>query len=188
MNPTVIECTLKRDGGTKVDLDRTEYHFKPNAVGAHVAEVSDRSHIRTFLAIPEGYELYTQGAADSKDEDGLDDGPVILLGSSVHDQVIDLGGGTSISLTDAVIKAHAESGLTADAWNSLSEKGRCFFINEVLDSLEVSDPGIPSDPATAAATEDASKENGDSGETTASTDDAANPGATEDALKVKPKK
>lgn len=57
-----IECTLKRKGGTHVDLEGKDYHFKPEAVNgvietAHVCEVATKSHIKTFLAI-DAYQVF----------------------------------------------------------------------------------------------------------------------------------
>lgn len=52
-----IECVLHRVGGSHIDLGDKTYHFKPDATGRHVAEVTDNKHIQTFLAIPEGYQI-----------------------------------------------------------------------------------------------------------------------------------
>lgn len=57
-----IECKLIREGGTRVTIGETEYHFAPRDDGAHVATVEDEEHQDTFLAIPEAYGLY-RGAA-----------------------------------------------------------------------------------------------------------------------------
>lgn len=60
-----IESILKRENGTKVVLDRSEYHFKPNPDiapdGAHVCPVEDERHIDIFLGITEGYRPYESG-------------------------------------------------------------------------------------------------------------------------------
>ncbi|UFM64240.1 hypothetical protein LOS78_01835 [Paracoccus sp. MA] len=50
-----IESILKRDGGTKVTLGTTRYHFKPDELDRHVAEVENPDHAKVFLGIPEGY-------------------------------------------------------------------------------------------------------------------------------------
>lgn len=63
-----IECILKREGGSKVEIGGTEYHFAPQADGAHVAEVSNNGHIQRFLSIPEGYRIY--GEPDDQHGDG----------------------------------------------------------------------------------------------------------------------
>lgn len=71
-----IECVLKREGGTKIEMDGVEYHFKPQADGAHVADIADRKHIGKLLTIPEGYLIYDAEqvakpapAADDSDDD-----------------------------------------------------------------------------------------------------------------------
>lgn len=57
MDATLIECILKRDGGTKIDLGGMTYHFAPDPEGRHVAMVADPDHISRLLSIPEGYRL-----------------------------------------------------------------------------------------------------------------------------------
>ncbi len=62
----LIESIIKREGGTRVDLDRKQYHFKPKQVDGvgpgdelpHVCEVEDEKHITTFLAISEGFREF----------------------------------------------------------------------------------------------------------------------------------
>lgn len=55
---TAIECKLIREGGSFVALGTTEYHFSPQADGAHVAQVADDEHVDIFLSIRDGYRLY----------------------------------------------------------------------------------------------------------------------------------
>ena len=63
----LIRCKLHRPGGSLIQLgkgaDVREYHFKPNASGDHVCEVTDKADIGTFLAIKEGYEVADGKAA-----------------------------------------------------------------------------------------------------------------------------
>lgn len=59
----LIQCKLKRAGGTVIELGDTSYHFKPNDKGDHVAEVTDDDHADTLLAITEGYAAYEQEPA-----------------------------------------------------------------------------------------------------------------------------
>ena len=72
-----IECILKREGGSKVEIGGTEYHFAPQPDGAHVAEVSNNGHIQRFLSIPEGYRIY--GEPGDQDGDGDDDDERLAL-------------------------------------------------------------------------------------------------------------
>ncbi len=58
----LIECILRRPGGTRVslpDLDGSdvEYHFIGDGNAPHVADVELEHHVERFLAIPEGYRL-----------------------------------------------------------------------------------------------------------------------------------
>lgn len=62
----LIECTIRRDGGTIVNLYGKTYFFRPNAEGAHVCEVEDEDAIDRFLSIPEGYRLARKGASMPK--------------------------------------------------------------------------------------------------------------------------
>ncbi len=63
-----IECILKRQGGTVVDLGGKTYHFKPQDDGAHVAEVADDEHVEKLLAVSEAYQPY--GGDFQLDADG----------------------------------------------------------------------------------------------------------------------
>lgn len=64
-----IECILKRPGGTRADIGGIEYHFAPQADGAHVAEVADKAHVQRFLGIADAYRIYEVEQTDPKDLD-----------------------------------------------------------------------------------------------------------------------
>lgn len=56
----LIECKLKRQGGSKVDIGGIVYHFKPNTNDPgdpHLCDVKDKLHAQRFLGIAEGYCL-----------------------------------------------------------------------------------------------------------------------------------
>lgn len=57
----LIECFLKRPGGTRVDLEGTVYHFTeandPLGLGRQACEVSNTKHAQRFLGIAEGYRI-----------------------------------------------------------------------------------------------------------------------------------
>lgn len=54
----LIECKLKRQGGTVVDMgDGTTYHFKDDNTGRHVANITVSKHIAILMGIPEGYAI-----------------------------------------------------------------------------------------------------------------------------------
>lgn len=62
MSKTVIRCKIHRDGGTRASIDGKDYHFRPRpdlgATQSHVCAVAERSHVKRFLQITEGYELF----------------------------------------------------------------------------------------------------------------------------------
>lgn len=147
-----IECKLKRAGGTKVTLDKTEYHFAPQADEAHVAHVANEAHADLLLAIPEGYRVY-RGAhvasagptieqqvervlASAPAAAPVDEAPAaeVLIGSSVHPATFNIHG-TTYQLGDIVARAHKGSGLDVQEWNELEDGTREDMIDEVLDAL-----------------------------------------------------
>lgn len=50
-----LVCKLIRPNGTVVTLGTNSYHFKPDESGLHVCEVTDTSHIKALLNVPEAY-------------------------------------------------------------------------------------------------------------------------------------
>ena len=67
MNKMIVECTLKRAGGTEVTIEDRSYHFKPEADnGPHVAIVEHPQDLACFLRVPESYRLI--GAAPEAGE------------------------------------------------------------------------------------------------------------------------
>jgi hypothetical protein len=63
-----IECKAKREGGSLIDIGDTEYHFKPIADGAHVADVANEEHIERFLSIRDTYCIYKKGGSEKNTE------------------------------------------------------------------------------------------------------------------------
>lgn len=59
-----VESIIRREGGTRVTIGKTAYHFKPQADGAHVADVEDARHLSRFLGISEGYRVYDPELVD----------------------------------------------------------------------------------------------------------------------------
>lgn len=138
-----IECILKREGGTVASIDGVSYHFKPNANGAHVAEVKDNKHIARFLGIPEGYAIYEPAggkktAGKAAKAENKQEGAQTLVGSSVHPSEFEIYG-TTYALGDVVAKAHAASGLSGDDWNALPDEERHSLIDDELDKLAAAD-------------------------------------------------
>lgn len=128
-----IECILKREGGTNVEIDGINYHFAPLPDGAHVADVADKIHVKRFLSIPEAYELYDPTSAAQEIKATVS--PEVLLGSSVHPASFEIGEKTYTigEVADAACKHFG--GLSAEAWNALSEEDRADMIDAMLDQL-----------------------------------------------------
>lgn len=59
----LVECKLKRPGGSQVELGGVTYHFKDDGTGRHVAMVSNSDHLGRLLSITEGYKLAADQAA-----------------------------------------------------------------------------------------------------------------------------
>jgi hypothetical protein len=85
----IIECILRRSGGTKIDIFGQDYDFQPNEQGAHVAEVADEQAIERLLSITEAYREYGVQAS-VKTEQG-DDEPTDYLITNVDGSDLDLG-------------------------------------------------------------------------------------------------
>lgn len=160
-----IQCILKREGGTQVDLPGRKYHFAPQADGKHVAEVEDPAHIATLLAIKEAYRMV--GAPDAQPvsavahvidpgAEGADEiDTTILLGSDNFPATFDIHGKT-YQLGAIVARAQKDSGLDGATWNELTADQRDIKIEQVLDGLEdgeITDvPDIGNAPVATAAT------------------------------------
>jgi hypothetical protein len=86
----IIECTIRRKEGTKIDLFGKAYDFQPNEQGAHVAEVADEQAIERLLSITEAYREY--GVQESvKQEQKDDDEPTDYLITNDDGSDLDLG-------------------------------------------------------------------------------------------------
>lgn len=131
-----IECLVKRNGGSTVELWGKEYHFLPQPDGAHVAEVDDADAQDRFLSIADGYRLYRPGRAGATVPAPEKPKPVAppLLGSSSHPDPISINGADH-ALGDIVAAAHAASGMTADDWNALPADEREALIDEQCDLI-----------------------------------------------------
>lgn len=65
MSAIIMKCLLLRLGGTKIDLDGTHYHFKDDGLGNHVATMTNMKHVSRLAGIPEAYEIFDGGAAET---------------------------------------------------------------------------------------------------------------------------
>lgn len=136
-----IESKIKREGGSKILMGRTQYHFAPLPDGAHVAVVDDEAHQDRFLSITEGFRLY-RGAEVAAPVAALAPAipdpvaaPEIALGSDTHPATFDINGKT-YQLGDVVELARAASGLDVAEWNELAAETRADLIDDELDKLQ----------------------------------------------------
>lgn len=157
-----IECTLKRKGGTHVDMPGKKYHFEPQEDGRHIAEVEDDAHIERFLSITEAYRIArapgaapvasiaTAGlsAAQLKQPEMppliLEPGQV-LLGSTEHPPLFTINDKV-YTLQNVLLRAFQDSGLTFENWNDLDEDARAAKIDIVLDGIEAGEMMVPDEP------------------------------------------
>lgn len=59
MGTKIVQCLLERKDGSKIDVFGKVYHFKPNELGHHVAEVNEEKAFDRFTKeIPEAYCEY----------------------------------------------------------------------------------------------------------------------------------
>ncbi len=79
----LIESLLKRKNGTTVRFGNSTYHFKPDDKGRHVATVTDESHVKALLAIPEGYALADGSKAPANTQPTNDNGGQGQSGSTI---------------------------------------------------------------------------------------------------------
>jgi len=94
-----IECTLKRHGGTRVELFGAEYHFAPNENdGAHVCEVGDESAIERLLSISEAYKEYVGEFVEDKLQETEDPSDYLITDDKGND--VDLGKMTKAQLVE----------------------------------------------------------------------------------------
>ncbi len=145
-----IECTLKRQGGTKAELGGIEYHFEPLADGAHVAEITEVAHIDRFLSIPEGYKVYHGSDAPKGEPKQAVKAAVVieapvgstapLAGSEQHPPQFDVNGKAYTQL-EVVQMAFEASGLTSDEWNDLGDDERAAKLDIMLDDLADAEEG-----------------------------------------------
>lgn len=143
-----IECKLKREGGSKIEIGSTQYHFAPQADGAHVAFVENPEHQDRFVSIPEAYRIYRGAEAPAptakpvaatpvelgigeQEEDNDSDAPDLIV-SVQHDPSYEIHGKT---YTLAAVTLLAAAGMSAADWNSLTDESRADLTDEALDKL-----------------------------------------------------
>lgn len=137
-----IESILKRKGGTKVTIERENYHFKPTETEPrHLAEVNIQSHIAQLLRIPEGYRVPEGEVLDDSFMDEVKDA-LKLNGSNIHAAKYQIGD-REISLEELVLMAFEDSGISRLDWNELEDEDRYEYINRTLEELEREAATVP---------------------------------------------
>lgn len=137
----LIECLLKRPGGTHVKLDDKNYHFKPgpdvDADPRHLAEVIRQDHAERFLSISEGYCYAGEGQAPALSQSSASTAPSGMPRTSVnHSAVYQLATG-EISLPELTIAAFKASGLSITEWNNQDDEDLYEQLDATLAELQV---------------------------------------------------
>lgn len=171
MNSTAIECKLIREGGTRVEIENTEYHFAPYTDGAHVCEVANEEHADRFLSIREGYRLYRGegkpvAIAPNKLADVADIVPnfIAAAGPTASGPVTEPAAPITLNICDGIFdpeytihgatyallaiaqRAQMEAGLTTGAWNALVDIERSDAIEAELNRIDAAGPVQESAP------------------------------------------
>ena len=74
-----IECLIKRQNGSIIELGDIKYHFKANGAGDHVCDVGNEDHAAILLAIDTAYRPYVQ----SEEQGGASDETTVDLNGTV---------------------------------------------------------------------------------------------------------
>lgn len=113
----LIQCLIKRIGGTRAEIDDKQYHFKPNELGDHVCEVADNKHVQRFLKVDDAYTIYEAGGkAKPKEVE-----PVELRGFNFEPSIVELDNGEKVSVRSLVQTAFEKSGKKPNAWNKQTD-------------------------------------------------------------------
>ena len=67
----VIQCLIKRDGPTHMNLNGFSYAFEKNQHGHYVAEVNSREHREYLMGLPD-FKVYETPVKDKKGEVNAD--------------------------------------------------------------------------------------------------------------------
>jgi hypothetical protein len=162
-----IECTLRRKGGTFVEMPGKTYHFAPTPEDErHIADVANDAHIERFLAIPESFRIARSPGAEAVETDAtallrgtvppIDTAPtetqpdpsLLKVAGSMFPPSFEINGKT-YSLMDVTMRAFMDSGLTVEDWNGLDDEHRATKTEIVLEALE--DGEITLEPSAPAA-------------------------------------
>lgn len=131
----LIQCILKREGGTQVQMEEVVYHFKPTPRDPrHLAEVLIQAHAERFLAISEGYRMADgQMLAKKVEEPENLEGRLFL--STAHASQFELADGSMVSLFELTEHAYRESAMTLYEWNNQEDESLYEALDQALKEL-----------------------------------------------------
>lgn len=131
-----LECLRIREGGTKVELGSSTYHFKPRVPdGRHVATVTDEAHRDTLLGIS-AYRIAPALAVLTGTTAIVAPEPII------EDASVDLDGDQPPA--EGAKEAAQEAADTADATEAPAKPEEAATAPETTGSAPVSEPGTAS--------------------------------------------
>lgn len=138
----LLKCPVIREGGSTYEVGGTDYHFKPQADGEHVAEVTNPAHQDRFLEI--GFRLYRadekKAAAPANPAPPKKSQPLVWAPSTEHPAEIDLGEGRMVKIADVIGRIAEAQGLDAAMWNGLEAERRHKLIDDMLDTMAAEAP------------------------------------------------
>lgn len=131
----IIQCILKREGGTLVQMEQHTYHFKPTPRDPrHLAEVLIQAHAERFLSISEGYRM-ADGTSPAQAEEELVNLEGKLTLSTAHASQFELKDGSMISLFELTEHAFRESAMTLQEWNNQDDEDLYEALDNALAEL-----------------------------------------------------
>lgn len=144
-----IQSIIKRPGGSHVDMPGAKYHFQPNELDHHVAEVVEPTHIARLLSISEGFRVYDPATAEEAPPVLQPFVPAAVMADANAPAGAVAGFTLSLEHPDAfVIKEKTVSqvdviarivktklGDSVNDWEDLSDGARADLIDEELDLM-----------------------------------------------------
>ncbi|MFN8760253.1 MAG: hypothetical protein ACK5XA_15770 [Tagaea sp.] len=159
----LIECLIKRPGGSVVELFGTEYHFVPAIDGCHVCDVEDPAAVDRLLQIPEGYRLARETSILADDAptkvDVQPQSPWNPSGAVANDELPDGAPPALAAMTREQLFAYAQKlGMRKPTPNMREDKlranialfleQRLAFEDEPAPAAEPEEPGVTVEVAT----------------------------------------
>lgn len=151
-----VECKIKRNGGTDVELPPDTIKFRPidatRVDSPHVADVDEEHAARLFAADAKVYTPFNASAKREPLAAPRTPAEVPLYGSNYLPAVIEIAAGKTATLGDLVREAFKASGLFPDQWNALTEQDRDGRLHALIDAARALHQPKPDATATAEQT------------------------------------